>query len=283
MAKSPAPTSESSSGSSIDRESIFNSLNTPYIVFAADDPKFTIIEENEAHAKVAMVDRDRTIGRPVLEAFPDTSDQYKKEGKSELIESIRKVIKTKQSDTMPSLKYDIKDAEGAFAEKHWNVTHHPLFGVDGNVAAVYQETRDITEEVKSGKKGNAVETRLRQVLALSMVGTWSWDIKEGKVYTDINLAHMFGVDQGEAAAGLPLQRFLDSIHEADRERVSKEIQATLEGGSSFEAEYRTAPRGGEMRWLLARGHIELGEDQKPAVFYGVAIDINAQKQPELTA
>ena len=283
MAKSLAPTPESSSESSIDRESIFNSLNTPYIVFAADDPKFTIIEENEAHAKVAMVDRGQTIGRPVLEAFPDTSEQYKKKGKSELIESIRKVIKTKQSDTMPSLKYDLKDADGAYAEKHWNVTHHPLFGVDGSVAAVYQETRDITEEVKSGKKGSVVETRLRQVLALSMVGTWSWDIKEGKVYTDINLAHMFGIDQGEAAAGLPLQRFLDSIHEADRARVSKEIQTTLEEGTSYEAEYRTAPQNGEARWLLARGHIELDEDQKPSVFYGVGIDITAQKQAELAA
>jgi PAS domain S-box-containing protein len=282
MAK-PVVSSTSNSEPSIDRESIFNSLNTPYIVFAANDPEFTIIEENQAHAKVAMVQRERTIGRPLLEAFPDTSEQYKKTGKSRLIESIRQVIKTKQSASMSNLHYDLRDADGVFAEKHWNVTHHPLFGVDGNVAAVYQETHDVTEEVKAGSKMSTIENRLRQVLALSMVGTWSWDIQKGKVYTDINLAHMFGIDQGSAAAGLPLQRFLDSIHESDRARVSTEIQSALDSQTSYESEYRTAPRNGETRWLLARGHIELDEHKKPAVFYGVAIDITAQKHAESAA
>ncbi|MDB5187251.1 MAG: hypothetical protein JWM07_723, partial [Candidatus Saccharibacteria bacterium] len=46
----------------IDYKELFRSLSSAFIVFGIDDPTFTIIEENEAHASIAMVKRDDTVG-----------------------------------------------------------------------------------------------------------------------------------------------------------------------------------------------------------------------------
>jgi PAS domain S-box-containing protein len=268
---------------SVEIEKIFNSLNSAYIVFAADDPDFTIIQENEAHAKVAMVKRADTIGKPLLEAFPDTSDAYKKSGKSALLDSIRRAKEMGKPDTMPVLKYDLASPSGKLTEKYWSVTHYPIFEKDKTVGAIYQETRDITAEVLAEKKADSIDQQLQQILGTSMVGTWSWDIKAEKVYAGANLARMFGINPKDATAGLPLNRFLDSIHKDDRERVANEIEHAIATKKPYEAEYRTATKDGRNRWVLARGHVQYDELDEPSQFLGAIIDITVQKAAEQSA
>src|SRR5690349_19302361 len=136
----------------INYEKLFRSLGTAYIVFGANDPEFTVLEENEAHAKMAMVpDMDKVIGRPVLEAFPDTSEEYVKTGKSRLLESFRKVIATGEPDKMSDLHYDLKDPDGNLKTMFWEVIHYPIFSGD-KVVAVCQQTKDITDRVEAEKE-----------------------------------------------------------------------------------------------------------------------------------
>ena len=279
----PKAETQHPSFSDVSSDLIFNSLNTPYIVFQANDPEFTIIEENEAHAHVAMVEREKVIGKSLLDAFPDTSEDYVKSGHSALIESIRRVIKTGKPDSMPNLNYDLKDETGEFKKKYWSVTHYPLFGTKGKVAAVYQETRDITDEIEAEQRVDLIEQRLQQVLAMSLVGTWSWNLSEEKLYTDANLARMFGIDAKKAKDGLPLQVFIDSIHPDDQEHVMREITSAIEENNSYEAEYRTRLSDHEERWVLARGYIETDDKGEAALFFGVIIDITAQKTAERQA
>ena len=265
---------------SVEIEKIFNSLNSAYIVFAADDPAFTIIQENDAHAKVAMVKRADTIGKPLLEAFPDTSEAYQNTGNSELLDSIRRARDTGKPDVMPVLKYDLKSPTGKLEERYWSVVHYPVFGQDEKVGAIYQETRDITTEILAEKKADSIERQLQQILRTSMVGIWSWDIKAEKVYADANLSKMFNIDPKKANEGLLLQNFIDAIHEDDRERVAKEIEHTIATKKLYEAEYRTAMKDGKSRWVLARGRVQYGEDDKPRLFLGAIIDVTVQKTAE---
>ncbi len=263
-----------------DLSSIFQALSTPYIVFAANDPEFTIIEENDAHAKIAMVDRSSTLNTPLLEAFPDTSTQYLEEGKSELLESIRKVIRTGQPDAMPRLNYDLKDQKGAMQKRYWSVTHYPIIDDSGNVVAVYQETKDITHEITIEDRLEKAEHQLDQVLASSLIGTWFWDIKKELVTTDTNLARMFGIDAEVASKGLPLKEFTDAIHQDDRSRVEASINEALQTGNAYEEEYRTHASNGNMHWVMARGYVEYDNAKEPESFTGVMIDISDRKKAE---
>ena len=265
---------------SINHEQLFQSLASAYIVFGVDDPTFTIVEENEAHADVAMVKRENVIGKPLFEVFPDTSEEYEQTGTSQLLESIRKVIKTGKTDVMPRLKYDIKDSRGKFTTKYWSVSHHPVFDDGHKVTAVYQATEDITDRIFTEQKLDIAQAKLEQTLANSAIGTWYWDIVDGKVYADKNVANMFGLPEEDVKNGVSLNKFTNSIHENDRKRVTEEIKAALATKGLFESEYRTFNHENDLRWVIVRGKIEVDENGEPVSFPGVIVDITERKTAE---
>ena len=261
-------------------EELFKSLHEAYVIFKADDPEFTVIDENETHARLAMVKRNDVIGKPVLEAFPDTSEEYQKTGESQLIASFRKVIQTRTPDTMPHLKYDLKDQKGHLKQKFWSVTHYPLIDKTGNVTAVYQATEDITEKVQAEQKLELTEYQLEQALLSGSIGTWYWDIKNKKVYADKNTADIFGLTAADTKAGLVLDAFVASVHPADRSRVAKEINKALEKRSLYESEYRTIDINNDVRWVIARGRVEVDNSNAPIRFSGIMVDITERKNAE---
>lgn len=264
----------------IDHQQLFQSLVSAFIVFDIDDPTFTIIEENEAHANIAMVKRDDVIGRPLFDVFPDTSEEYKKTGVSQLLVSIRKVIKTGKPDVMPRLNYDLKDESGELKMMYWSVSHHPVFDDEGKIRAVYQATEDITEKVLTEQKLDIAQAQLEQTLSNGSIGTWYWDIKHDKVYGDGNLAMMFGLPADKVKKGVALTLFIESIHPDDRDRVAKEIKNALKVKGSFESEYRTFNSEGDVRWVLVRGKIEADEAGDLDKFPGVIVDITDRRMAE---
>lgn len=260
-------------------EELFMSLGMGYIVFDARTPDHTILEENQAHADMAMVRRKDVIGRKLLDAFPDTSEQYLKTGKSELIESIRKVAKTGKKDVMPFLEYDLKDPEGNFKPMFWELTHSPVFnGTD--VIAVIQQTKDITEGVLAERALARAQRQLDQALAYSAVGTWLWDIEKNSVLADKNSAKMFGLSDTNTAYEATIEEFTARIHPDDIERVKGEINKSLKNKSSYESEYRAYDTNNSTRWLLARGHVETDKKGKAIQFPGLVVDITERKQIE---
>lgn len=265
----------------IDYKKLFRSLSSAYIVFDVDDPTFTIIEENEAHAAIAMVKRKDTVGKPLFDVFPDTSERYVKTGESQLLESIRKVIRTKRPDVMPRLHYDLKDESGKFTTKYWSVAHHPVLDKEGKVCAVYQTTEDVTEDVLREKKLERAEYQLGQALTNGLIGTWMWDIKTNKVFADENLMKLFGLPSEDEGVGLPIDVFMNVIHPDDRERVHIEIQKAVKARKLFECEYRTINERDGVRWVIARGQVELDEEGDNVNFPGVVVDITDRKTAEM--
>lgn len=261
-------------------KNIFNALQTPHLVLDIDYPTLTILEENPAHERVAMTKRDDVIGRPFLEVYPDTSEEFARTGKSVVVESIKTVIDTKKPDPMPDIQYDIKDASGKMVVRYWSAVHYPVFDDAGELIAVYQETKDITDQRKISEKLNQAKLQLDQVLSNSRVGTWNWDITNQVVTTDPNLASMFGINSEEAAAGLPLKTFIDSIHPDDQAHVQELIKTAIETKQPYEAEYRTVSTDGSLRNVLARGTVYYGENDEATVFSGTIIDITDRKRAE---
>lgn len=129
--------------SSLHFEELFRSLGTAYIVFDVNDPEFTIIEENQAHAEMAMANRKNVLGKPVVEALSNTPEAYR----VEILESIRKVIATGKPDMVPNLRYDVRGKKGALVTKFLEVTHYPI--CEKNVVeAICQQTNDVTHRYK---------------------------------------------------------------------------------------------------------------------------------------
>jgi PAS domain S-box-containing protein len=264
----------------IDHFELFQSMPGRHLVIGIDDPDFTLLDENAAHEEVAMVKRSDIIGRPFFDVFPDTSEYYKEHGVSEITLSFRRVIETGKPDSMAALKYDIRDSTGAMAERWWQATHYPLFDKDGKLYAIFQQTEDITEKLKADTSLSETKYQLEEALAIGQIGTWNWDVTHDIVIADANLARMFGIPDEEAAQGLSLETFTDSIYVDDQPSVLHAIQKAMAKRTTYEKEYRTVSRDGTIRSVIARGKVRENASGEVSSFSGIIFDITDRKAAE---
>lgn len=264
----------------LDYQSLMAVMPAPVIVIDVDDPVFTILEVNKAHSGMTLLPRNKVLNRPFFDVFPDTSSKFQKSGVSVLQETIRKVIRTKKTSVIDVFRYDIRSSDGQLTERYWQPTHVPVLSESGKVMAVLQVSQDVTSSVKIQNELQQARSQLDEARAIGSVGTWAWDVREDRVIGDKGLSQMFGVSEAYASRGLPLQVFIDTIHEHDRERVVADISATVDEGGDYEAEYRTVSKKGTVRWVLARGRADKDTNGDTVAFNGLIVDITARKNAE---
>ena len=109
------------------------------------DPAFTIIAQNEEHARATQ---SSVVGQMVFAAFPDNPDHSGASGVARIRESLLKVLKTRQPDAMPVIRYDVKGERGPYQERWWQIINTPVLGDDGYVRWIINRAEDVTELVK---------------------------------------------------------------------------------------------------------------------------------------
>ncbi len=139
---------------------------------------------------------------------------------------------------------------------------------------------DITERKRREQELHRSKERLEAAMTVGSVGTWDWNIGDDEMVADAALADLFGIDPELAQDGIPLETFLDSIHEGDREEAEAAIERTLETGDELEMEYRVRNADGEVRWVMARGKVEYDGDGTPVCFSGALSDVTERKKRE---
>jgi len=83
-------------------------------------------------------------------------------------------------------------------------------------------------------------------------GLWDWNLSANVVHFSPRWKAMLGYHEGEI--GERPEEWFDRIHDADRERVKKEIAAHQKGLTPhFESEHRVLHKDGSFRWMLSRG------------------------------
>ena len=85
------------------------------------------------------------------------------------------------------------------------------------------------------------------------VGTWRWDIDADQVVWSTELLDMFGLGVGPP---MSYQRFLDSVHDEDRDDVDQAVRWSLCSGDPFVADFRGVDDGERDRWFHAAGRVE---------------------------
>ncbi|QLD89556.1 PAS domain-containing protein [Natronomonas salina] len=165
--------------------------------------------------------------------------------------------------------YGMNPRDEEFSE--WDVTVIELLS---NWLSAELERREREQSIRDAK------LQMEAAAEAGAVGTWEWSIPDDEFVTGPSFAKKFGVDPDAAREGVSLERFVSSIHEEDRERVERKIDAAVESCGEYEAEYRVWNEAGERRWVLARGHVECADDGTPRTFPGALIDITERKKDE---
>lgn len=264
----------------IDYRSLFKILPEQYVVLDVTEPGYTILDASDKYLHITDKKRDDLIGKGMFEAFPDTSESAKKDGKGALERSFENVLKKEKPDDTGVIRYDLADKDGSMTVRYWRATHYPLFE-ENKLVAIVQSTADITDMVHSEEQLKLANLKLEEALKAGLIGSWSWNIPSDTVTADEGLAHLFGVSSAQAINGLPLERFINSIYEDDKEKVAAQIESVVKKGSVFESEYRTIDTKGNIRWVIARGRIERDAKGNAVEFPGVMIDISSRKESEV--
>jgi PAS domain S-box-containing protein len=122
------------------------------------------------------------------------------------------------------------------------------------------------------------EERLRFTLHSSGVALWNWEIAANVVTADENCSVLFGLLPGQFPQNV--EGFSLLVHPDDRERVRRELAATVETGAEYKTEFRVAWRDGTVHHLVTRGRIyddDAGRENRVA---GVTWDVTDRRQAE---
>jgi PAS domain S-box-containing protein len=128
----------------------------------------------------------------------------------------------------------------------------------------------------------ALETdRLRVELAVDAagIGSFDWDLITGRLSWDDRLLAIFGYDR--EGFDQTIDAFLRRCHPDDRERVGEALQAAIETGGGFDAEYRVVLPGGTTRWVQGRGRALVDDRGTSVRLLGVGYDTTLQREGDL--
>ena len=132
----------------IDYQALFVVTPSPYMVLG---PDLVIADVNEAACRVTGRTPEDLLGKYLFDAFPDNPADPDAEGVRNLHDSLHRVLRSRELDTMAPQKYDIPVAHrpGVFEERWWSAINTPVLGPDGRVAWIIHRGEDVTAFILS--------------------------------------------------------------------------------------------------------------------------------------
>src|SRR3569833_1840148 len=115
-------------------------------------------------------------------------------------------------------------------------------------------------------------------MVMGGIASWSWDLVNNRITADATLVALTGFDQ--QALSDP-EKFLRSIHGADRRVVQCAVQTAVQAGTDLHIEFRFTPTDGRQLWLAVRGGAVRDTRGDVAALCGVVFDITERKSVEL--
>src|SRR5579862_2426327 len=146
----------------LDFQLLFAESPEVLLVLLPDAPRFTMVAATQARLRVTHTSAE-TFGRGLFEVFPDNPDDPLATGTSNLRASLERVIKTRQSDTMPVQKYDIRGPDGEFQARYWSPKNIPVLDAAGELRYILHRVEDVTELVHASETGEALRGRTHEM------------------------------------------------------------------------------------------------------------------------
>ncbi len=148
--------------SELDFQRLFAESPEVLLVLLPDAPRYTMVAATNARWRATHT-TPATLGRGLFEVFPDNPDDSTATGTSNLRASLERVLKTRQPDTMPVQKYDIRGADGAFETRYWSPKNLPVLSASGEVMYILHRVEDVTELVRASERGEVLRGRTNQM------------------------------------------------------------------------------------------------------------------------
>ncbi|MCM1984916.1 PAS domain-containing protein [Lyngbya confervoides] len=140
----------------------------------------------------------------------------------------------------------------------------------------------LSEKLRKLEQAEAAlrESQERYTLAVqgSQDGIWDWNVLTNEVYYSPRCKAILGYQDHELDTQFSV--FESRLHPADRDRILAALTAHLEQGVPYAVEYRLRAKGGDYRWIYARGQAIWDAQGQPTRMAGSISDITERKQVE---
>lgn len=116
------------------------------------EPGLLIVDVNPTYEQSTGLSRAQMAGQPLFLLFPDNPDDPQADGVSHLYASLREVAETGRPHTMADQRYDVRDGDGRFVERHWRPANSAVSDEAGQLVFLLHLVEEVTEEVMAGRR-----------------------------------------------------------------------------------------------------------------------------------
>ena len=122
----------------------------------------------------------------------------------------------------------------------------------------------------------ARDARLELMLSASGTGFWEWDIDSGQLTWSEAIFRQHGLEPGPKAPAF--DAYLDMLHPDDRATFQSATAAALDGGDTFELDFRVVWQDGSIHWTHGAGRLFYDEAGRPVRMIGTGQDITDRRR-----
>src|SRR3569832_1411505 len=142
----------------LDFQLLFEESPDVLLVLLPDAPRFTMVAGTKARWRATHTTPE-TLGKGLYEVFPDNPGDTGAPGTRNLRSSLERVLQTKQPDTMPEQKYDIRTPDGGFEARFWSPKNLPVLSPSGEFMYILHRVEDVTDLVRASELGEELRDK----------------------------------------------------------------------------------------------------------------------------
>src|SRR5438067_2880971 len=151
----------------------------------------------------------------------------------------------------------------------------------GVVAAMaYELSRDIARAARLARELEVSEKRFNLAADSANLGMWEWDLEKDQIWVSPTRRAQLGFP---ASGRITFAELISRWHEGDRNKVRQAVNEAIQHGKDYQVEFRVVPPDGSMRWICARGRVQVDAHGKPKRLTGISLDVTARKEAEVLA
>jgi PAS domain S-box-containing protein len=148
----------------------------------------------------------------------------------------------------------------------------------GAYTRVLGTSLDVTERRDALRLLGEFEERVARLERIAGMGSWEMDMDTGRITWSQEQLRIHGLPGDRPH--LTAAEFLALVHPDDRERIVGVMQQLVEHNERFEVDYRIVRPDGEVRWLVAPGHLVPGPDGRLTRMIGTSRDVTERRAVE---